>query len=239
MAPQLVTDPYLSFRVALHAERVGLDGVFVFDHLVPPSREAGPSLAQLPLLAAIVAGTSRLEVGTLVLRVGVVPLTWLSMQVDALRRIAGERVIFGLGIGDAAGRRENEMYGVSYASRSELVELLTETCTVLSGKGSEVWIGGRSASLVDLASRLHVTSNLWHVGDDLITQPATADVTWAGRALDDTSPDALAAKIDRIGDAGFRWAVFLVSGVADDPEGAVESLARAASTSRQRRMTGR
>ena len=107
--------------VARRAEALGLDGVFAFDHLWPLGRPDRPALHWMPLLGAVAAETRAVIVGTLVARVSLVPNAVLVNALATLRRMAGERLVAGLGTGDRANRAENEAYGIDYPPVGERV----------------------------------------------------------------------------------------------------------------------
>src|SRR5204862_6311366 len=103
--PQFREEAGPALEVARSAEAAGLDGVFVFDHLWPLGRPDRPALHSTTLLGALAAETSRVTLGTLVARVGLVPNAVLVHALVTLHRIAGDgRFIAGLGTGDRANR---------------------------------------------------------------------------------------------------------------------------------------
>ena len=113
--PLFNDDPELAVAVARRAEDAGLDGVFVFDHLWPLRQPHRPALHSTTVLAAVAAETSRIHVGTLVARVGLVPDAVLVHNLVTLAAIAGDRLIAGLGTGDSANKDENLAYGIDFA----------------------------------------------------------------------------------------------------------------------------
>ena len=84
LLPTFRANPADAIGIAIEAEQLGIDGVFVYDHLWPMGRPDRPALAPFPMLGAIVAATSSLSVGTLVARVGVVPDETLVAEFAAL-----------------------------------------------------------------------------------------------------------------------------------------------------------
>jgi hypothetical protein len=80
---------------ARHVERLGLDSVFVGDHLISDR----PLLDSVVTLATAAAVTERIRLGFGVM---VVPLrhpAWVAKQVASLQHLSGNRVILGLGSG--------------------------------------------------------------------------------------------------------------------------------------------
>src|SRR3954471_13090412 len=100
--------------MARRAEDLGLDGVFVFNHLWPIGRPDGQVLECHTLLAAIAAETGRIRLGPLVARVGLLPDAVLVHTMTSLQRLAGDRVIAALGTGDRLSAAENLAYGIEY-----------------------------------------------------------------------------------------------------------------------------
>src|SRR5262245_32970410 len=98
---------------ARRAEALGFDGVFAFDHFFAPGRSpAHPALESLTTLAAVGQATEHVQIGTLVLRVGVRATGLLAKMSAQLDDQTGGRLILGLGAGDEAGREELAAYGI-------------------------------------------------------------------------------------------------------------------------------
>jgi alkanesulfonate monooxygenase SsuD/methylene tetrahydromethanopterin reductase-like flavin-dependent oxidoreductase (luciferase family) len=88
-------------EMAQVAERVGLDSLWVADHLLyrfPGQDEIAPWEA-LTMLSAIAAVTSHITLGTLVVCTSFRPPAMLAKMADALDEISGGRFILGLGAG--------------------------------------------------------------------------------------------------------------------------------------------
>lgn len=101
--------------LAIHAERVGFDSVWVTDHIVlPRSREAQyphNDSGHFPytwdqdihepvsLMAALAQATSRVEIGTAVLVIPYRHPLLLAKMLATIDQIAGGRVILGAGVG--------------------------------------------------------------------------------------------------------------------------------------------
>jgi len=81
------------------AERIGLDGVYVPDHLLNLARPEAGVLECWTVLAALAAATTRVKVGTLVLTTPFRHPPLLAKQVATLDAIAPGRVVLGLGAG--------------------------------------------------------------------------------------------------------------------------------------------
>ena len=87
--PSFVEDPDIPIAVARAAEDAGLDAVFVFDHLWrgdPPRRR--PALECFSLLGAVAAETTRIQVGTLVVRATLRPAATLANCLRTAQRVS-------------------------------------------------------------------------------------------------------------------------------------------------------
>lgn len=254
--PQFRHDAEAAIEVARRAEEAGLDGVFVFDHLWPIGQRMRPALHCLTLLGALAAETSRVTLGPLVARVGLVPDAVLVHGLTSLHRISGGRVIAGLGTGDSLNREENEAYGVDFAPVADRLAALGNCCRQLRAAGVTTWVGGRSAAVRAMAAEADGW-NGW--GTDAATfareaagVPASRALTWGGQTLIGRTREDADAKLrthgprpglvagtaedlhrhlDGLRAAGAAWAVCAPLDVGTDP-GAVEILAEAAAAYR-------
>lgn len=245
--PQFQPDVERCLAVAAKAEGAGLDGVFVFDHLWPLGRPDGDFISMLPLLAAVAAETSRVRVGPLVARVGVVPDAVLIHQLSTVDLIAGGRLIAGLGTGDKLSAAENLAFGVSYPSADERLATLTSCARLAHERGLEVWLGGRSEPVRRVAQATGSAVNLWGATPDDLRAALVAGapkVTWGGQVLVGRDADEIEAKRTKMGlrpdlvhgtvdevarhlsaiaDAGATWAVCAPLDIGQP--GSVETLA--------------
>src|SRR4051812_18444683 len=108
--PSFVDDPEVPLAVARVAEAVGIDGVFVFDHLFRRTT-AGvrrPALDALTLLGSLATATTTVTLGALVLRASLRPPASLAAAFGTLRRLAPGRLLAAVGAGDSESREENE-----------------------------------------------------------------------------------------------------------------------------------
>lgn len=204
--PSFREDPAETLEAASRAEALGFDGGFVFDHLWPMGRPDRPALSAFPLLGALVAVTSRMCLGTLVARVGLVPDDLLVAELVSLERMAPGRIIAGLGTGDAKSAAENLAFGIAYPPADERRLSLRSCARRLRDRGIPVWIGGGSTATTGIAAELGVAVNLWE------GQPAAlaamqqhTEVTWAGPVTGDVA--AMAEWLSEIRRAGATWAV--------------------------------
>src|SRR5262245_24508103 len=88
-----------TITAAQAAERIGLEGVFVPDHLLNLSRPEAGVLECWTVLAAVASATVRLKVGTLVLTTPFRHGPLVAKQVATLDAIAPSRIVLGLGSG--------------------------------------------------------------------------------------------------------------------------------------------
>jgi hypothetical protein len=219
-----------AIETAHRAEALGLDGVFCYDHLWPMGQPDRPALAPFPILGLLAATTSRLTLGTLVARVGLVPDRVLVSEFATLDLLAPGRVIAGLGTGDRLSAAENRAYGIDFAPVAERLTHLRHCAATLRARGITVWLGGRRATTSDMAQQLGVAVNLWDADADEVAQQApVTEVTWAGPALGRRAPGGsapggsapggsapgdpapggdLRTTLDALGRSGATWAVF-------------------------------
>jgi alkanesulfonate monooxygenase SsuD/methylene tetrahydromethanopterin reductase-like flavin-dependent oxidoreductase (luciferase family) len=99
---------------ARHVERLGLDGIFVGDHLKP----AGPYPESIVVLAAAAAVTERIHVGVGVMVLALRDPAWAAKQLASLQHLSGGRVMLGVGTGGVVhGTEAWEAVGAPYAER--------------------------------------------------------------------------------------------------------------------------
>ena len=122
---------------AVLAEDIGLDAVWVRDHLLwtPHGMEGtDPTFVEpLTVLAAIASRTSKIYMGSAVL----IPLRWplkLAQDLASLSYLAGGRVIAGLGLGSG----EKELGAVGF-KRSDRKKIFVETAEIVR----KVWYQDR------------------------------------------------------------------------------------------------
>ena len=205
--PQFRDEADTALEAAREAEALGIDGVFVFDHLWPMGQPGRPALSSGPLLGALAASTSTIHLGTLVARIGLVPddvLIDVACGIDAL---SGGRLIAGIGTGDKLSQEENEAYGLPFEPAAARRERLASVATAGAGFGIPVWVGGGRPETVALARAAGAAVNVWQVGADAVA-PLVAqgvEVTWGGPVGD--SPAEAAATLAAVAAAGATWAV--------------------------------
>jgi alkanesulfonate monooxygenase SsuD/methylene tetrahydromethanopterin reductase-like flavin-dependent oxidoreductase (luciferase family) len=209
--PTFRTSADEALAVAARADELGIDGVFCYDHLWPMGQPDRPALAPFPVLAAVAATTSRVAVGTLVARIGLVPDEVLVSEFDALSAIAPGRVVAALGTGDHLSADENRAYGIAFSPPAERRDALRRCVRALRARGVTVWIGGGAPATTALAGEEGVAVNMWGVTPEQVAaQAALTEVTWAGLARQSDGsggPGDLATHMDRLAAAGATWMV--------------------------------
>ncbi|MFC5749475.1 LLM class flavin-dependent oxidoreductase [Actinomadura rugatobispora] len=121
---------------ARHAEDVGLESVWVGDHLIPNRPYLDSTLA----LATAAAVTERVRLGFGVMIVALRPVAWVAKQVASLQHLSGGRVLLGVGSGgpvhgDAAWRA----VGVPYRERGARTDAALEALPALiAGRPAKV-----------------------------------------------------------------------------------------------------
>jgi alkanesulfonate monooxygenase SsuD/methylene tetrahydromethanopterin reductase-like flavin-dependent oxidoreductase (luciferase family) len=200
IAPVFTHSPRTALSVAQHADKLGLDGVFSYDHLFPIKSPDRPALSAIPLLAAMAVATTRVHLGTLVSRVTLLPLPVLVDALATLDEIAGGRVIAGIGTGDSLTAPENDAYGLPFPSVEERLHLLGAAARALRERQVTTWIGGRSRAVRAVAA---ADADAWNSWDGPLDELSGA--TWAGPPPPDGDfGDHLA----RLAAAGVTWAVY-------------------------------
>ncbi|MDQ6798641.1 MAG: LLM class flavin-dependent oxidoreductase [Actinomycetota bacterium] len=208
--PQFNVDAEAALATGRAADRAGLDGVFVFDHLWPLGRPDRPALYCNVLLGALAAETQRVVLGPFTARVAVLPDEVLVNAMVTLHAMVGDRLLVTLGTGDSANRHENDAYGVGFPPVASRVAALVRCCRSLRAAGVTTWVGGRSATVRQAAARSDGW-NLWgldvagFVGEVAVfaTEAGTAGpvaTSWGGQVLVGRTVDDAREKLARHGD---------------------------------------
>lgn len=209
--PQFRADAEHAIAAAQRAESLGLDGVFVFDHLWPIGNPDGDVLHSHTLLGALAAETTRVRLGTLVARVGLLPDAVLVNTLASGAHVAGvDRMIAGIGTGDALSKPENEVFGVAYEKVAVRLAAVARVCRALRERGVTTWAGGRSPELRRVAAENADALNIWGANPGEVTSEVAdlrrltaggrdVTVTWGGQVLVGRTHADAAAKLDRYG----------------------------------------
>ncbi len=125
---------------ALNAERAGLDGVWLNDHLAGSVQGSTHVLECWTILSALAAEVPRIAVGPLVLNVANRDPGTLGVMAATLQDVSGGRLILGLGAGARAGTSyaiEQEALGHHVSADPERRRAVERTIAVLL----QVWSG--------------------------------------------------------------------------------------------------
>jgi alkanesulfonate monooxygenase SsuD/methylene tetrahydromethanopterin reductase-like flavin-dependent oxidoreductase (luciferase family) len=212
--PSFVEDPEIPIAVAHAAEAAGVDGVFVYDHLFRLDREGNqrPAIECLALLGALAAETERITIGTLVVRATLRPPATLAAALDTVERIAGPRLVVGIGSGDEESRPEMETFGLPMGSVDDRLAALEHAVRALAHRPYPTWVGGRAARVGPVAAAFGGGWNRWGLGRDAFAAEAarvheqrdaagTGDpftISWGGLAVigdDDAEASERAARL--------------------------------------------
>jgi alkanesulfonate monooxygenase SsuD/methylene tetrahydromethanopterin reductase-like flavin-dependent oxidoreductase (luciferase family) len=129
---------------ARHAEEVGLESVWMGDHLIA---KGGPRLDSTLLAAAVAATTERVKIGFGVLILPLRPVAWVAKQVVTLQHLSGGRLLLGIGSGGAVhGDAAWRAVGLPYRQRGRQTdEALAVLADLVAGKPTDV--AGESVTL--------------------------------------------------------------------------------------------
>jgi alkanesulfonate monooxygenase SsuD/methylene tetrahydromethanopterin reductase-like flavin-dependent oxidoreductase (luciferase family) len=199
--PSFVSDPATPLAVARAAEAAGVHGVFVFDHLfrTAPTGEMRPALECLSLLGAVAAETDRISVGTLVVRATLRPPEQLAAGLETVVRIAGPRLLVGIGAGDRESRSEMETFGLPFGTETDRIMALRAAVRVVGARGYQVWVGGRARHVGLVAAEHGDGWNRWGVTPEV----------FAGELAE---VRALTARLDRPTDFTPSWGGLVLLG---------------------------
>lgn len=179
---------------AAEAERLGLAGVYLVDHLVPTDDPHRPVLEAAAVLGAVAAATRSVRVGTAVLRAGLRgPAVSAAVALTAAS-IAPGRLVLGLGVGDRLSEGEAARYGMERAGLSARLADLVRTIELvrIAAPGVPVFVAGRHRELLAVAAERADGWNAWGLERDVFaplaervraSAPAGFSVSWGGALL--------------------------------------------------------
>ncbi len=127
---------------AQQCERLGFSGLWLFDHLYSPQQPDHPALEGWTLATALLAQTTTLRVGHLVLCNGFRHPALLGRMASTLQVISGGRLELGLGSGSY--EREHHEAGLGWGSAAERSDRLRESLEIITRMfetGPTTWSG--------------------------------------------------------------------------------------------------
>lgn len=205
--PQFTDDVDRFVNGARRAEELGLDSVWLFDHLWPlTGGKERPVFECWTALAWLAESTERIRLGTLVTRSSLRHPAVLAKMAATVGAIAPGRVTIAIGSGDEASQDENESYGIEYFAGDDRIRQLTSTVRVVrdylhedsvtfendlysirdlpsSPRPSEapkLWVGGRSDDVLEVAGRVADGWNGWGGTPERFAQDAAGVLEHAG-----------------------------------------------------------
>lgn len=205
--PQFTDDPDRFIDGARRAEDLGLDSIWVFDHLWPLSGgKERPIIECWTALAWLAAETSTIRIGTLVTRSSLRHPALVAKMAATVGSIAPGRLTITIGSGDEMSRAENEAFGIPYYAEDDRVDQLVSAVTCVhhclhqesvtmsddfvtlddlppSPRPTPVpslWVGGRSDDVLEVAANLADGWNAWGAGPKRFAQDAATVTDLAG-----------------------------------------------------------
>lgn len=137
---------------ALECERLGYDGLWLYDHLYSPGQPDLPSLEAWTLTTALLARTTRLRVGQLVSCNSFRHPALIAKMAATADVISGGRLEFGIGSGSV--ELEHQQAGLPWGTARERAERLAEALEIITRMfaGSPVTWEGKHYAVRDLPS---------------------------------------------------------------------------------------
>jgi alkanesulfonate monooxygenase SsuD/methylene tetrahydromethanopterin reductase-like flavin-dependent oxidoreductase (luciferase family) len=128
--PQLAFEYSDLLERARRCEELGFDSFWCFDHLYGPELPATPAFEGWTLATALLAQTTRLRVGHMVLCATFRHPVLLGKMAATLDAISGGRL--NLGIGSGSYEPEHDRAGIPWGSFAQRSEILGETLEILT-----------------------------------------------------------------------------------------------------------
>jgi alkanesulfonate monooxygenase SsuD/methylene tetrahydromethanopterin reductase-like flavin-dependent oxidoreductase (luciferase family) len=205
--PQFSADPRAFMDGVERARDVGLDSVWLFDHLWPLSGgKDRPVLEAWSALGWLAATTTDIEIGTLVTRSSLRSPALLGKMAATVGAMAPGRTIVAIGSGDALSKPENDAFGVPYYAGERRVQQLVSTVRAVRSYLTQdvvtleddfvsledlpaspnaeppprLWIGGRGEDLLQCAGEVADGWNAWGGTPETFARDAGAVVRAAG-----------------------------------------------------------
>jgi alkanesulfonate monooxygenase SsuD/methylene tetrahydromethanopterin reductase-like flavin-dependent oxidoreductase (luciferase family) len=148
--PQLAMDWDGLRQRALWVEELGFDSFWMMDHLYPPGLPTVPSFEGWTAATALLAATSSLRVGHMVLCNNFRSPALLGKMATTLDVISGGRLLLGMGSGSVG--LEHVQAGLPWGSFGERTQRLEESLEIVTRmfRGEPVTFDGATVSVRDL-----------------------------------------------------------------------------------------
>jgi F420-dependent oxidoreductase-like protein len=221
-------------------EELGISSLWLFDHLYGPELPDTPALEGWTLATALLAQTTRLRVGHLVLCATFRHPALLARMATTLDVISGGRLELGLGSGSY--EPEHQRAGIPWGTFAERTELLGETLEILTRMftGEPTTFAGKHFELSEMPNlpppvqQPHPPLHVGGIGErrtlPLVARYADVwNVPTYGLGDLEHKRDVLAAECERIGrdPASIRTSLEAVMVLAPDDAALTEQLAKA------------
>lgn len=205
--PHFTDDRERFIAGATRAEDLGLDSIWVFDHLWPLSGgKDRPIIECWTAMGWLAEATSSIGIGTLVTRSSLRHPALLAKMAATVGAIAPGRVTVTIGSGDEMSRDENEAFGITYFAEDDRVAQLVSSVRCIKRCLDEdavsmddayvtlqdfppsprpepqpaVWVGGRSDDVLELAGTTADGWNGWGGDPQRFAEDAATVLETAG-----------------------------------------------------------
>lgn len=167
--------PEQCIELARSADLAGIDGVFVYDHLLGHTDAGAPrsSMEAIALLGALAVETRTAALGALVIRSGIRPAPLVAESIRTVNEISGGRVVLGVGTGDSQSAAEDAMFGIHRGDGAQRRRALEATVSAIRRKSVPVWVGGRSREACAVAAECADGLNIWGTSPDRFREVAS------------------------------------------------------------------
>jgi FMNH2-dependent dimethyl sulfone monooxygenase len=189
--------PYVR-EAALKAERIGLDYLWIPDHLLNPLKgEPAPSMEAWTVAAALAEATSRIRLAHTCICEGFRHPAVLAKQVACINQVSGGRYLFCIGAGWF--KREYQSYGLRFYSHDRRIERTREAIFIVSKllKENGVSFKGKYYSIQDgvLEPKIAGDFPVWYAGMSSASRELVADLA-GGWLMGESRPEELAKAIE-------------------------------------------
>jgi FMNH2-dependent dimethyl sulfone monooxygenase len=184
-------------QAALEAEKIGLDFLWIPDHLLNPIKgELQPSLEAWTLASALCEATRRIRIAHTCICEGFRHPAVLAKQVACIHHLSGRRYLFCIGAG--WHKREYQAYGLRFYGHDRRIERTREAIQIMTRLWREngVSFKGKYYSIADgaLEPKIGEGYPLWYAGMSEASRELVADLA-DGWLMGESSEEQLAEAI--------------------------------------------